>query len=320
MTRRLPLILTLLGAPLAAQGVVEREVVVMATGLRVEVEAASRARALVASEALVAAVEAVERRLSVWRADSDVARVNAAAVGQPVAVELATHDDLRWALAFGGRTGRAFDITSGPLVEAYGLRGEPRWPTEAARRAALCAMGPRHFDFVDGRIIRRHASAALDCDAFGKGIGLDRGAEAAMAAGATRVFCDFGGQLLNVGPAAGPVDLVIADPDDRSRAIGQLRLAPGRSAATSGNGERRLAVDGRPLGHLVDPRSGQPARDFGSVTVMAAGAATADAAATALFVLGPERGMKVATELGLEVVFAVRDAAGGVQLHGNITQ
>jgi FAD:protein FMN transferase len=75
-----------------------------------------------------------------------------------------------------------------------------------------------------------------------------------------------------------------------------LRLADA-SASTSGNSERGVVVNGRRIGHLLDPRTGEPARDFGSATVVAPTGFVADILSTAFFVLGPEEGMALSDRL-----------------------
>lgn len=307
------LVVTLLGSlgVVAAQAPVRREVVVMGALLVVEVEAGSRAVALRASEAAVRAVEAVDRRLSVWRDDSDVSRINAGRIGEAIAVDPATVADLTWAFALAQRAGGAFEPSAGPLVLAYGLRAEPRWPGAPDLLRAMAAVGTWHYRLGAAAVERLAPDAALDCDAFGKGIGLDRALEAAVAAGARRAWFDFGGQVLHGGERATAIEVAIADTDDRTRIVAVLRLPADRSAATSGNGERRTAPLGRTLGHLLDPRTGAPAADFGSVTVVAESAALADAAATALFVLGPDDGLALAPRLGVEAMFVLRGAAAG---------
>ncbi|MCA8977739.1 MAG: FAD:protein FMN transferase [Planctomycetes bacterium] len=317
MLRTAPTLLllsTLLSTLLAAQVAVGREVVAMGTELGIEIEAADRRTALAASEALVLAVEAVEQRLSVWRPDSDVSRINAAAVGKAVSVAPSTVADLQWGLRFACRVGGAFDATAGPLIAVYGLREQPRWPRDRELAAALADVGARHFGLTATAVVRHRSGSAFDCDGYAKGVALDQGLAAATAAGARRVFCDFGGQVMNHGEAARPVELEIADPDDRGRTVHRLRLRPGCSAATSGNSRRAVMVDGGRLGHLIDPRTGRPARDFGSVTVIAPDATTADAAATALFVLGPDRGREMALRLHLDAVFVLRDACGAPRI------
>ena len=109
------------------------------------------------------------------------------------------------------------------------------------------------------------------------------------------------GQLRWIGPDQRRV-VEIADPRDRSRAA--LRLSvDGGSVATTCNSERRRIVDGRPLGHLIDPRTGRPAADFGAVSVWTREAIDADCLSTACFVLGPDAALALAERLdGVEIV------------------
>src|SRR5262249_37175015 len=81
----------------------------------------------------------------------------------------------------------------------------------------------------------------------------------------------------------------LADPRRRDRAVATLRLDRG-SVATSGNSEHGIEVAGRRYGHLLDPRTGRPAPDFGSLAVWAADPLLADCLSK-LYVLGPDRAL-----------------------------
>ena len=100
---------------------------------------------------------------------------------------------------------------------------------------------------------------------------------------------DLGGQLVvhHEGEDERAFELALAHPRERSRIVARLTVVSG-SVATSGNSERGLVIDGERHGHILDPRSGRPARDFGSLTVWASDAFTADCLATGLYVLGPD--------------------------------
>ncbi|MCK5941764.1 MAG: FAD:protein FMN transferase, partial [Planctomycetes bacterium] len=276
------------GGAEAAGGAVQRLVVAMGTSLHLDVEAADRAAALQASEAAVRAIEVVEQRLSTWRDDSEMARLHAAPPGQPFAASAALRADLLAARRWRDATGGAFDPAIGALIAAYDLRGDGRWPSSAELDAARAACGLQHLRVVDAGVVR-DADVVLDAGAFGKGAALDAAGRAALASGATAARFDFGGQLLFVG-AARPRTVELADPRDRQRPALRLRI-DGGSVATTGNGERRRVVDGRALGHVLDPRRGEPCADFGTVAVWARDALAADCLSTACFVLGPDRAL-----------------------------
>ncbi|MGD8377957.1 MAG: FAD:protein FMN transferase, partial [Acidobacteriota bacterium] len=109
--------------------------------------------------------------------------------------------------------------------------------------------------------------------------------------------------------------IAVADPEDRARTVLVLGLRD-LSAATSSQSERGLLVDGRRVGHILDPRTGIPVPRAGSVTVVARSAAEADALATALFVMGPDRGLAWASGRGVGVGFLepAADREGGARL------
>lgn len=279
----------LLAAPLAGpddEARVERAVAVMGTELRVEVEAASRAQALAASEAAVATVEAVEDCLSTWRESSELYRLNHAPLGDPFEPSPRLARVLERADYWRRETEGAFSPTLWPLVEAWGLREGGRRPSAADLERALEACAPEALELdLPAAVTRRRVGAGFEEGGFGKGAALDE-AEKALRALGVRAFLDLGGQVLYLGGSSAR-EVRVAHPDQRDRAAFVLAIEAG-SCATSGNSERGIEVEGERLGHLLDPRSGAPARDFGSVTVLAPSATDADCLSTALYVLGPD--------------------------------
>ncbi len=279
------------GGATGAAASVERVVVAMGTTLRIELTASGRATGLAATEAAVRAVERVEQRLSTWRDDSELSRLNHAPIDVPFALSAELRRDLEAAAAWWRATDGAFDPTIGTLLFAYDVRGAGRWPDLAMLQAARHDSGFTHVAFAADTLVRRRA-VQFDAGAFGKGLALDAAATAALAAGASAVTFDFGGQLLvRGGDTEVCASFAIADPRDRHRAVLRLEI-PGGSVATTGNSERGRTVEGRRLGHILDPRSGRPAEDFGSVTVWCAEAGAADACSTALFVMGPDQALR----------------------------
>ena len=306
----------------------------MGTRLRVEAEGRARAELEGAVEAALAAVQDCEARWSTWVAGSELQWLNRAPLGRRVAIDSRLARGLRLVRALSKRSRGAFEPGIASLVEAWGLRTGGRLPSSDEVATALAKSGLRglevgedwacrHRDvrveeggFAKGlaldaalRAARASASAARASTSCGQS-GASRAGFAHSDArdglahsdardefphsdareGAASFFFDFGGQLLASGCS---VDVAIADPRQRSRALLRLRLT-NASLATSGNSERGIVVDGRRLGHLIDPRSGQPAPDFGSLSVIARDAVTADALSTGLYVLGPARALAFA--------------------------
>lgn len=98
--------------------------------------------------------------------------------------------------------------------------------------------------------------------------------------------------------------------DPRGERAAPFAVAPVKDStfSTSGDYERFVVKDGVRYHHILDPVTGQPATRSRSVTVMARDAMTADAWSTALFVIGPERGMPLVEKMpGIEAVFVGAD-------------
>jgi thiamine biosynthesis lipoprotein len=303
-------------APSPGPATIERQLHLMGTRLTICVDALDAAAASAGAEAAVAALETAEARLSTWRQDSELSRLNAAPAGAPVSLSTALADELREALRCAEATGGAFDPAVGGLVDSWDLRGRGRVPTTAALAAALTGAGASSVA-IDGRLaVRHHAATRLEEGAWGKGAGLDAALAALQATPRViAAWLDLGGQAAVLGDAAWTATL--ADPDDRQRAVAAIELAGG-SLSTSGNGERGLLVEGRRIGHLLDPRSGRPVPDFGSLTVWARSGLRADCLSTGLYVMGPDTALAwAAANPEIETIVVERRPGGGLRLRAS---
>ncbi len=262
----------------------------MAMGTRLEVSVTAQASddAWRGSEAAVQAVEEVEGRLSTWREDSDVSRINRAGIGRWVEVSPKTVKDLSSAVSWSRITGGAFHPGMGALVGAWLRLDMGRLPKTHEIEELWAATSLESLQVECERVRRMHRLFRLDTGAFGKGVALREAAGAALEAGATCVDLNFGGQLMRAG-RCGDVRVSIADPRDRWSGVTACRLVTG-SLATSGNSQRGITVGTDRIGHIIDPRTGSPSRFEGSVTVVASDPVAADSLSTALFVMGPEAG------------------------------
>jgi len=288
-------------SPAPARDFAERRVLVMGTTLDVTVRLPERARALAASEQAIAEVSRVEELLTTWREGGPLWRVNAAPAGEEVRLDSELGALLAAVFAWSARTGHAFDPTVLPLVRAWNIRGQGRIPPVAELVAARASTGTEHFRLDRSRatIVRLDPGAGIDEGAWGKGYALDRAAERLHEAGAGNALLDLGGQVLALGVEADgrPWTVAIAHPRDRRRPVVRLAVPSGHSLSTSGDSERSLRVGTRFVGHLLDPRTGAPAPDFGSVSVLSPSAFLADILSTAYFVLGPDDGLELSAVL-----------------------
>lgn len=275
---------------------VEREAYLMGTLCTILGEASSREQGLAAIETGFSAIEATEALLSTWRPDTPLARLGQAHPGQaaevpPELARLLAAAREAWEESAGG-----FDPAIGALVQAWDLRGPGRVPTPGEIAGALARSGMQKVvvDTSRATVTLKNEGLFFDAGGFGKGAGLARAGDALTRAGLHNWLINFGGQVL-VDPDGPGRDIPVAHPRDRDRPVAILHLR-GLSAATSSLGQRP--------GHILDPRSGQPAEDFGSVTIVGADPLRVDALATGLFVLGPDRGLARAESLpGVEALY-----------------
>jgi len=278
---------------------VERRVMLMGTSLEVTVEAADRPTGLAASERAVKALEKAEARLSTWRDDTELAHLNRAPVGERHALSPALAADLDAAMRCAHETDGAFDPAIGALVRAWGLRQGGRLPSAMERSAAVADADVRGLQLEGGAAVRRRSGLILEEGGFGKGAGLGNALQALPGPGVFRASLDIGGQVAVLGKGW---TVPVADPRQRDRSVIALAI-DGGSVSTSGNSERGIEVAGRRLGHILDPRTGAPAPDFGSLTVWTSDPLWADCLSTGLYVLGPQRAMAwAAAHPGVEVL------------------
>ena len=267
--------------------------------------------------ALQAAVDEVDGQMSTWNPDSDLMRLNAAPDAAWVAMPARLIEVLQLGVEIGRASGGAFDIGVGDAVAAWGFGPESAAPDRI--RAAM--IGPRSsapaaldLDPGAGRV-RKRAPLALDLNGIAKGYGVDRLAETLQARGVRSGLVGIDGEMRALGlrPDGKPWTIAVEMPDPTRRAPHSMLALQDASVATSGDYRRWVEVQGRRLSHTMDPRRGAPLlASPASVTVVAQTCAEADAWATALMVLGPEAGARLAGRLGLDALFLMREDANRI--------
>jgi FAD:protein FMN transferase len=234
-------------------------------------------------------VDALETQLTVFRESSEVSKINREAASRPVVVEQSLFDLLLLCKKLYQETDGAFDITSGPLTRCWGfLRRAGRVPeNEELQQAQELVGSDKLLLDHDTRTIRfAKPGVEINLGSIGKGYALDRVANQIQ----NRIHT----ALLNAGSSsiraigAGVEDsgwLVGLRSPLKTHRIGQLRIRD-CALSTTGTEEQYFEHEGRRYGHVIDPRSGRPADNVRSVTVVADSAAVSDGLATAFFVGG----------------------------------
>lgn len=261
-----------------------------------------------------ATLDAQVMALSQWEPRSALSRFNRAPVGEWRKVDPDLGAVIRAGLAIGGTSDGALDIAMGALADLWGF-GPPgprsTVPDDDAIAAALACSGAAAIECDGDDHVRRMRDVALDFSGIGKGYIVDRLAAALVEDGARDFLVEIGGEFVGRGirPDAQPWWVELENPPGID--LAPVRIAAhGIALATSGDYRRFVRHGGKRLGHTIDPRSGRPiANGVVSVSVIAADCMTADGWATALTVLGPVRGIDIATRENIAARIVTADGA-----------
>lgn len=253
------------------------------------------------------AVEQVDQQMSTWNPASTLMRLNAAPLGQWFSLP----EELLWvlttALRISVESDDAFDIGVGALVSACGF---------GSQAAAECLPGrqpsARQVLEVDvtRRAVRKHAAISLDLNGIAKGFAVDQLARCLERHGIQAYLLGIDGEMRAAGLKAdgSPWLVALEKPlKGRREVLGAFELHD-TSIATSGDYRHWRERDGSVYSHTMDPHSGAPLLSpLTSVSVLCTSCMYADAWATALLVLGVERGTELAKVHGLSVIFVLRE-------------
>lgn len=238
-------------------------------------------------------VDLLEDQMTVYRPHSEVSQINDNAAAEPVVVETGLFQLFERAVEISRLTNGAFDMTSGPLSKIWGFfRRQGETPTTAAISETLAKVGWSKLKLspADESIQFGVAGMELNLGGIGKGYALDQGAEGLLSAGVENFLFHGGNSSVTArGAKAGESSWSVGlrDPLRPEIRLGEFALQDS-SLATSGSGAQHFFHRGKRYGHILDPRTGWPADQVLSSTVITPFAADADALATACYVAGLE--------------------------------
>ena len=265
--------------------------------------------------AMQMAVAEVDDQMSSWKPDSDLMRINRAPPGEWIAAPAQLLAVLRLGLAIGQASGGAFDVGMGDAVTAWGFGPD----AASGERIRIALQAPRRPSWeaveIGEAALRKHEAITLDLNGIAKGHGVDRLAETMLQFGIKAFLVGIDGEMRAAGlrPDGEPWTIAVEQPDTTRRAAQAVLALEDAAVATSGDYRHWVEVGGRRLSHTMDPSRGAPlAASPASVTVVARSCAEADAWATALMVLGADRGAALAAERGIDALFLTREAAGTI--------
>jgi thiamine biosynthesis lipoprotein len=274
----------------------------MGTEVRISAWTADSERSAAAFNAAFGEFERLDGLMTTWRPTSDIVRLNDAAGEHPVPVSPEVIDVLTIAHQVSEWTDGAFDVTFGAFSDVWKFDQDQdnTIPSEAEIRARLPLVNYRDLivDPVAGTAWLARKGMKVNLGGIGKGYAIDRAAAILRARGLNDFMIQAGGDLYVAGLHDGkPWRLGIRDPrgsDDQIFAA--IDLSNG-TFSTSGDYERYFIKNGRRYHHIIDVRTGQPARACRSVTLVTDRAVIADGLSTGIFILGPEKGLALMARL-----------------------
>jgi len=264
----------------------------------------------------------VDQRMSTYQTDSELSVFNRSQSTGPHPMSEETLEVLAVALRFAELTDGALDPTVLPLVNLWGFGPagmRPGVPSRSEIELAQSQTGWRRIeiDAEAGTLAKHDPAIQLDLSAVAKGYGVDAVCERLIELGCENFFIEVGGEVRTGGTnAKGKAWRVGIDKPSLMAAPGQamhqvVELAD-RALATSGDYRNFREFDGVRYSHTIDPFTGRPVNhQLASASVIAPSCMTADAVATAISVLGPERGWELVQGLeDVEVLIVSRQADG----------
>lgn len=263
-----------------------------------------------AQQAIDAAYRELERlgqMLNFYADDSEVTAINKNAGIRPVRVSPETFEVIRQAVFASENTEGAFDATVGPLVKLWDFK-RGIIPDKDAIEELLERVGYKNIvlDASAQTVYLKEEGAQIDLGGILKGYAADKASLVLQKHGLSSGIVTIGGEVRAFGnkPDGTPWIVGIQNPRQKGpndEVIATMALS-NRSVSTSGDYIKFFEKDGVRYHHILNPKTGYPAEQCGSVTVIANDGVTADGFSK-IFVLGPEKGLKIAKKVGFDAIF-----------------
>jgi len=280
-------------------------------------EAAMRTR-------IEAELDRINALMSNWLLDSEISRFNNHLSRDPFTVSPDTLRVVSRALELSEATDGALDPTLSPLIElwGFGTREDTSFPKPDRIEAALETVGPDKLTVIGEALVKSTPELTVNLSAIAKGYAVDRVAAIVAEAGHADFMVNIGGEVRVKGKNSrdDAWRMAIEEPrHDSGQEIYAILDLVDTALATSGDYRRFFVHEGTRYAHIIDPRTGYPVRHhIASASVIAPDCMTADALATALLVLEPEKGMALIEAMdGIECLILVREGDDTLTEHAS---
>ncbi len=265
-------------------------------------------------------LEEINRSMSTYIKDSEISRFN---TKKNSGEKFDASDDFLHVMIIAENvyklTDGAWDGTIKPLVDlwGFGVLEKRRIPPKEEINKLLPDIGFGHIEISsNGYIAKRKASISLDLSSIAKGYGVDQIAELIRINGIENFLVEIGGEVYASGfrkdGKQWRVGINRPNKDAPYDQVYKILSLHDNALATSGDYRNFFEMDGRRYSHVLDPRTGYPVSNrVVSVSIIADTCTFADGLATAIMVLGHEKGLELVNRLdGVECLIIVAKKDG----------
>lgn len=270
----------------------------------------------------IAEIRRIEALISTWQEHSEASKINQQAGVQPVKVREELFQLIERSIKVSDLTNGAFDITFGGLdKKIWRFDGSlTSLPDSATAAQSIRLINYRNIILDKGEltVFLKEKGMRIGFGAIGKGYTAEKVKGLLKGEGVSSGIVNAGGDLTAWGTQANgkPWTVGIADPRVQNRAFSWLTI-DNQAVVTSGNYEKYVIIDGKKYSHIVDPRTGYPVCGLQSVTILCSNAELADALATAVYVMGANKGLELINQLnGVECIIV--DEEGALMTSGGV--
>lgn len=259
-------------------------------------------------------LERINGQMSTWRPDSELSRFNTSRDPGWFPVSAETAYVVEAAAAISALSHGAFDVTVGPVVNLWGFgpeRSDAGPPSEQAIQATMARVGYRNLSVraSPSSLRKLRPDVYVDLSAIAKGFAVDEVARLLDGQHIPSYLVEIGGELRARGSKADgtPWKVAIEQPRSGERSLQSIVALGDHAIATSGDYRNYVEKDGKRYSHTINPRTGRPiVHGLASVSVISASAMRADGLATAIMVMGPEEGYRLALDEALAAQLIIR--------------
>lgn len=250
------------------------------------------------AEAVFNEMKRLDAVMTTWTDTSEVSKVNAAAGVKPVRVSTETFTVIERAVDMSKKSGGIFDITVGAFKGLWKFDEDmdQSLPDDEDVKARLALIGYKDIVLNKAKrtVFLRRKGMFINLGGIAKGYAVDRVAGIVKKAGFKDFMVQAGGDMYVAGKKGiDPWVVGIRDPRGDRDEMFALMPIENHSFSTSGDYERGFVKDGVRYHHILDPRTGHPARTNRSVTIRAKDAFTADAWSKVMFIAGHKDGLEL---------------------------